>query len=154
MAAPAACTSSQARDWIRATAAGLTTATATQDPSRVCNLHHSSEQHHILDPLIKARDWTHILVDISQICFHCATTGTPSYTILYSNYIPIKLEIKRKKTIPYTELNLNFSLNKKFEYLPLSINIGSLLLSYVVKCPTQCQAYKSLLERVLMYSKR
>ena len=25
--------------------------TATQDPSRVCNLHHNSWQHHILNPL-------------------------------------------------------------------------------------------------------
>ena len=26
------------------------TATATPDPSRVCDLHHSSQQHHILNP--------------------------------------------------------------------------------------------------------
>ena len=29
------------------------TATATQDPSHVCNLHHSSQQHQILNPLSK-----------------------------------------------------------------------------------------------------
>ena len=33
-----------------------TTATATQDPSRVCDLDHSSRQHWILNPLSKARD--------------------------------------------------------------------------------------------------
>ena len=33
-----------------------TTATATQDPSCVCDLHHSSQQHWILNPLSKARD--------------------------------------------------------------------------------------------------
>ena len=36
-----------------------TTATATQDPSHVCNLHHhSSQQHWILNPLSEARDRT------------------------------------------------------------------------------------------------
>ena len=35
-----------------------TTAIATLDPSCVCNLHHSSWQHWILNPLSKARDRT------------------------------------------------------------------------------------------------
>jgi len=47
-----------------------TTATATQDPSHVCSLHHSSQQHQILNPLIKARDRTCALMDNSQIHFH------------------------------------------------------------------------------------
>ena len=33
-----------------------TMATATQDPSCICNLHHSSGQHQILNPLREARD--------------------------------------------------------------------------------------------------
>ena len=33
-----------------------TTATATWDPSHVCSLHHSSQQHRILNPLGEARD--------------------------------------------------------------------------------------------------
>ena len=33
-----------------------TTATATQDPNCMCDLHHSSLQHQILNPLSKARD--------------------------------------------------------------------------------------------------
>ena len=33
-----------------------TTATATQDPSHICSLHHSSQQRWIFNPLIKARD--------------------------------------------------------------------------------------------------
>ena len=53
------------------------TATATRDLSRVCNLHHSSWQHRILDSLSEARDWTVILMDTSWICFCCATVGTP-----------------------------------------------------------------------------
>ena len=44
-----------------------TTATATQDPSHVCNLHHSSWQHWILNPLSEARDQTCILIDTSQV---------------------------------------------------------------------------------------
>ena len=53
------------------------TATATWDPSHVCDLHHSSRQCQILNPLSKARDQTCILLDTSQIRFPCATTGTP-----------------------------------------------------------------------------
>ena len=36
----------------------------------------------IPDPLIKARDQTHIPMGTSQIRFLCATTGTPVTTIL------------------------------------------------------------------------
>ena len=73
------------------------TATATQDPSHVCDLHHSSQQCQILKPLSKAKDqmqhhssWQRqILKPLSrakhrkhnirvthQIRFCCATTGT------------------------------------------------------------------------------
>ena len=54
---------SQARGQIRAVAAGL---------------HHSSQQHQIFIPLSEARDQTHSLMVPSQICFHCAETGTLS----------------------------------------------------------------------------
>ena len=37
------------------------------DLSLVCNLHHSSQQHQILNPLNKARDQTHILKDTSLV---------------------------------------------------------------------------------------
>jgi len=40
-----------------------TTATAMQDLSHICNLHHSSQQHQILDALSKARDWTRVLTN-------------------------------------------------------------------------------------------
>ena len=68
---------SQARDWIRAPAAGL-------------NHNHSNRGSElplwptpqlmatpILDPLSEARDWTLALTDTSQVCYHWATTGTP-----------------------------------------------------------------------------
>ena len=47
-----------------------TTATATPDPSLVCDLYHISLQHWILKPLSKARDRTRILMDAGQISFH------------------------------------------------------------------------------------
>ena len=67
---------SQARGWIRATA------TATRDPSRICDLHHSPRQHQILDPLSKARDQTHNLTVPSWTCFCCVTMATPGLQYL------------------------------------------------------------------------
>ena len=54
-----------------------TTATATRDPTHVCDLHHSSGQCQIPDPTGKARDQTHILMDTSWIRFRCSVTGMP-----------------------------------------------------------------------------
>ena len=72
---------SQVRGWIRAVAAG-TTATATQDPSLIYDLHHNSPQHQILNPLSKARGWTCVLMDTSQLfltpCPSPATTSSAS----------------------------------------------------------------------------
>ena len=63
-----------------------TTATATQDPSYVCYLHHSSQQHQILSPPSKARDQTHNLIVPSQIHFRCTTTGTPSMVCIVDGH--------------------------------------------------------------------
>ena len=52
--------SSQTRGQIGAISAGYTTATAMPDLSSICNLHHSSQKHQILNPLSRARDQTHI----------------------------------------------------------------------------------------------
>ena len=48
-----------------------TTATATQDLSRVCRLHHSSRQPLILNPPSEARDRTCNLMDTSRIVIIC-----------------------------------------------------------------------------------
>ena len=53
------------------------TATAMLEPRRVCDLHHSSWQRWILNPLSDARDQTCILMDVSQIHFCCTMMGTP-----------------------------------------------------------------------------
>ena len=47
---------SQARDLMGAVAASLHQSHSNADPSRVCNLHHSSPQCWILNPLREARD--------------------------------------------------------------------------------------------------
>ena len=52
------------------------TATATSNLSWIYDLHHSSQQHRISDPLSKARDWIRTLTDTSRILC-CTTRGTP-----------------------------------------------------------------------------
>ena len=59
-----------------------TTATATPDPSHVCDLHPNSQQCRILNPLSKARNRTHNLMVSSWVHFYCATTGTLGTTFL------------------------------------------------------------------------
>ena len=54
-----------------------TRATVTQDPSRVCDLYHSSQQQQILNPQSEARVRTCVLMDTNQIHLYCAMTGTP-----------------------------------------------------------------------------
>ena len=80
-ATPTAYGGSQARGRNGAVAASLCTVTATWDPSCVCNLHHSSQQYHILNPLREARKWTCILMDASQVCLCWATTETPFFAL-------------------------------------------------------------------------
>ena len=45
-----------------------TTATATRDLSHIYDLHHSSQQCQIPNPLSEARNQTCILMDTSRIC--------------------------------------------------------------------------------------
>ena len=54
------------------------TATATRDLSYICDVHHSSRQCRIPDPLYEARDQTTVLMNTSQICSPC-TTGDSSF---------------------------------------------------------------------------
>ena len=75
-AALAAYGSSQAR--------GLIGATAAEDPSLICNLHHSSGQWQICNPLSEASNWTRILRDTSWICFCCATMEIHTWFFLKS----------------------------------------------------------------------
>ena len=67
-----------------------TTATATQDPSLVLDLRHSSQQRRILNPLSEAGDRTRNLMVPSQIHFHCTTTENSSLFLL-SSFLPPSL---------------------------------------------------------------
>ena len=74
-----------------------TTATATPDLSRVCNLHHRSRQPRNLNPLREAGDGTRNPVVPSQIHFCCTTLGTPQdllvtgtlYLLTFSPFSPL-----------------------------------------------------------------
>ena len=68
-----------------------TTATAMPDPSCVCDLHHSSWQHKIINSLSKARDWTGILTDASCVRYCCATTEN-SFKNFFFLCLILKLE--------------------------------------------------------------
>ena len=63
--------------WLEPQLPAYTTAIATPEPSCVCNLHHSSWQHWILNPLNEARNGTWVLMDPGQIHFCWATMGLP-----------------------------------------------------------------------------
>jgi len=47
-----------------------TTVPATADLTHVCNLHHSSQQCPILNPLCRARDGTQDLMDTGWVHYH------------------------------------------------------------------------------------
>ena len=53
------------------------TATGMWNLNSICNLHHSSWQRWILNPLKGARDQTCVLMGTSWFRYHWATTGTP-----------------------------------------------------------------------------
>ena len=59
------------------------TATATPDLSCICNLHLSSRQCQIFNPLSLGRNQTHILMDISRIHSHCTITPTLSWLLSF-----------------------------------------------------------------------
>ena len=61
----------------------LAYATATWDPSHICDVHHSPRHRRILNPLSKASDQTLSLMVPSRILFHYTMMGTPRYTVIF-----------------------------------------------------------------------
>ena len=82
------------------------TATAMPDTSFICDLHHSSWQCWILNPVNEAMDWTCILMDTRQIRLLWATTGTPTlyFLITLSNntwqFLPFPYKARWQDTVP------------------------------------------------------
>ena len=68
-------------------------ATAMPDLSCVCNLHHSSWQYQILNPLRDARDQTWVFMDASQVCYPWAKTGTRILAIVNSAIVHIGVHV-------------------------------------------------------------
>ena len=81
------------------------TATSTQDPSWVCDLHHSSRQRRILNPLSEARDRTPNLMYTSWIWFCCAAIGTPDHQIFKNRNYWI---LRNKRYILNCDKNWNY----------------------------------------------
>ena len=65
------------------------TAVPKPDTRHICDLHHSSQQCQILNPLSEAGDWTHILRDASWVCYCWATTELLNHSIYFSMHMPI-----------------------------------------------------------------
>ena len=62
-----------------------------RDLSHVCDLQHSSRQCQILNPLRKARDRTHVLLDTSWVCYRWATTEFLNMQFKSTENIPVSL---------------------------------------------------------------
>ena len=80
---------SQSRGLIGAIAASLHHSHSSMGPSRVCDLHRSSQQCQILNPMSEARYWTLILIDTNWVQFHWATTGTSVFHSFAGFFPPI-----------------------------------------------------------------
>ena len=75
-ATPMAYGSSQLGGELELQLLAYSTATEMWYPSRIYNLHHNSQQPHILNPLNEVKDGTRVLMDTSRTHFHGATMGT------------------------------------------------------------------------------
>ena len=87
------------------------TATAAPDPSRVCDLYHSSWQCRILKPLSKARDWTSILVDTSQVHYHWAPMGIPIFFNFDFSILKFYNAVSCSGLFPFIIMNTQWALS-------------------------------------------
>ena len=99
--APSAYGGSHARGLIGAIAAGLRHSHSNARSEPHLNLHHSSRQCRILNPLGEARDWTCYLTVPSWIRFCCSTMGTPAFS--FSHYLhQVPSQVIRYISLCYT----------------------------------------------------
>ena len=66
---------------------------------------HSSRPHQILNPLSGVGDWTLVLMDTSWVCYHCATTGTPTFFFFLEYHIMLRTFEMEYKNIIYIEFS-------------------------------------------------
>ena len=76
-------------------------ATATQDLSRVLDVHYSSQQRHILNPLSEARGQTHNLMVTTWTRFWWATTGTPELLLFFLGLMSSRILVGFISTEPH-----------------------------------------------------
>ena len=84
------------------------TATATPDPSHICDLYCSLQQYQILNPLSEARDWTCILMDTSWVVKPKSHNG--NFIILYI----LNLHNAVRKKLKYSDFFLRKDLRPLF----------------------------------------
>ena len=90
-----------------------TTDAATRDPSQVWDLHCSSWQHRILNPLKEARDQTCVLMDTGQV----SHDGNSLY-YLYRKYL-FSLAILVSRAIPAKTQERVLLVNQKWSRIPV-----------------------------------
>ena len=73
-----------------------TTATATPDLSHVFSLHHSSRHCWILNPLSKARDPTHVLMDARWACNLLSHNGKCLPLLMFLTQTTFSIEMETK----------------------------------------------------------
>ena len=79
-----------------------TTATATWDPSHICDLHHSTQQRWIFNPLSEARDQAHSFMDTSQIRNPLSHSGN-SQKPLHFQTTQVNLEVIMLREMSQTQ---------------------------------------------------
>ena len=112
-AAPAAHGGSQARSWIRSTAAGLCYSHSNTGSKLYLQTTPQLKQHQILNPLREARDWPCNLRVTSRIYFCYATTGIQVRRIfLTKEKIISKIDLIKPTNQPLKKFSLWYHQNK------------------------------------------
>ena len=126
--------------------------TAAPDLNCICDLHQWQCQ--ILNPLSRARDRTHILMDTNWISYHWAMTGTPGaiFDSFSHIYFPIQ-ESLNLVTLTSKDI-LNYIPSHHFHYHHPGPRLYHLLLMWVWQPPrrTTCFCILTLSNRVILFN--
>ena len=142
-AAPVVYGGSQARGLIAYT---------TPDMSRICNLHCSSQQCQILNPLSKDRDWTCIFMDISQIHFRWAITGTLNSSFRNNHWYLFPVYTFRYFLCVGMTIDINvFCFSKNIQIVAFYVAFGFLLF-LINKTSWRMASFTLVPRSILLYS--